>query len=76
MTSAPTIAIELIAKNGIEKLIQLIGPTDPAVCKTDAPNSIRARFGKDITSNAIHGAKSSKHAEKVSFLFILVNYSL
>lgn len=45
MCSGPIIALELMANNGIGEWRRLLGPTDSSTARSEAPNSIRARFG-------------------------------
>lgn len=58
MTSDVCIGLELISKDAITRWREFIGPTNTAVAKTQAPNSIRAKFGVDGTCNAVHGSDS------------------
>ena len=45
MSSGPIIAFELIGDGAINSWRTLIGPTDSAVARSEAPTSLRARFG-------------------------------
>ena len=45
MTSGPVVAFELMGQGAIAKWRDLLGPTDSSVARSDAPLSIRARFG-------------------------------
>ena len=45
MSSGPVIALELIGEEAIGKWRALIGPTDSATARSEAPTSLRARFG-------------------------------
>ena len=45
LTSGPVTAIELQAKNAIERWKDMAGPTDPAAARETAPSSLRASFG-------------------------------
>ncbi|KAJ9578797.1 hypothetical protein L9F63_005005 [Diploptera punctata] len=67
ITSGPVIAMELIADNGIKKWRELMGPTDCEVARKDAPGSIRARFGKDKSFNAVHGSDSMESELNIFF---------
>uniref|UniRef100_A0A1B6C8C7 DM10 domain-containing protein n=2 Tax=Clastoptera arizonana TaxID=38151 RepID=A0A1B6C8C7_9HEMI len=64
LVSAPVIALELMGERGLEKLIKLVGPSDPSVAKTKAPSSIRALYGKDTVKNAIHASNTIESADK------------
>lgn len=72
MSSAPVLALELMAEDGVHKWQQLLGPTDPAEARVLAPNSIRGRFGKNKTENVCHASESITSAGRVSATFIHV----
>ncbi len=59
MSSEVVVAMELIADDAVAKWRQLLGPTEPAKAKAEAPSSVRALFGIDGTKNAAHGSDSS-----------------
>ena len=63
--SGPCIALELVGQNGLQRLMDLAGPDDPEQAKVEKPTSIRACYGKNRISNAIHTAKTLEGAEKV-----------
>ncbi|XP_041482777.1 nucleoside diphosphate kinase 7-like isoform X1 [Lytechinus variegatus] len=70
MSSGPIVAMELITNNGIGEWRTLLGPTDSATARSDAPGSIRAKFGTDNTRNACHGSDSMESADReISFFF-------
>jgi len=58
MTSGKVIGLELVAENSIRKWRNLLGPTNTATAKEQAPNSIRALYGTNGTLNACHGSDS------------------
>jgi len=59
MLSGEVILMILKGENAVEKLRNLMGPTD----STKAPKgTIRGEFGTDITYNAIHGSDSNTNA--------------
>jgi len=58
VTSDVVTGLELVAENAVERWRQTIGPTNTFNAKTQAPHSIRARFGTDGTRNAVHGSDS------------------
>ena len=60
MSSDVIVAIELISENAVQRWRELIGPTNLAVAREKAPTSLRARFGKEGSQNAVHGSDSSK----------------
>ena len=49
-------------------LLHVTGPTSSEVARIKAPNSIRAQFGEDTTSNACHGSDSHESARLVKHL--------
>lgn len=58
MQSEVVTGMELVSGNAIEKLRMVLGPTDSAQAKAEAPNSLRAHFGTDIMRNAVHASAS------------------
>jgi len=70
MSSGRIIAMELLHHDAIAAWRELIGPTDCEVARQEAPQSIRARFGKDKTQNACHGSDAPETAAtEVDFFF-------
>ena len=70
MTSGPVIALMLERNDAIKKWQELMGPADSKKAKQTAPDSIRAKFGTDITKNAVHGSDSTIAAEReLGFFF-------
>lgn len=60
MMSSEVVLMILEGKNAVEKLRNLMGPTD----STKAPKgTIRGEFGTDITYNTIHGSDSKENAK-------------
>lgn len=53
MQSDVVTGMELVAGNAIESLRELLGPTDAAQAKKEAPGSLRAAFGTDVMRNAV-----------------------
>ena len=39
--------MELVGENAVERFRELLGPTDSAEAKVNAPNTLRAHFGSD-----------------------------
>jgi nucleoside-diphosphate kinase len=58
--------MELLAPSAIRYWRVSLGPTDPDVARSDAPNTLRALFGKDTTYNAAHGSDSPEAAARVN----------
>lgn len=56
MTSDVCVGLELVREDAVNKWREVIGPTNSATAKAQAPGSIRGKFGVDNTLNAVHGA--------------------
>ncbi|KAL3700738.1 hypothetical protein R1sor_018760 [Riccia sorocarpa] len=69
MSSAPVVAMELVAEDAIAKWKLLIGPTSTEVARMKAPSSLRAQFGTDCTRNAVHGSSTYESAAKEGHFF-------
>lgn len=70
VTSGPVVALELKGSNAIQKWQTLLGPTDSATARNQAPMSVRAKFGTDNTKNAAHGSDSPESAQReIDFFF-------
>lgn len=67
LASGPVVALELVGRNAVQRLIEMTGPEDPAVAKIEAPNSLRAIFGIDKTRNFVHCSASMELAQSVQF---------
>lgn len=65
MSSGKVAAMELVAPDAIAKWRGLIGPTDTAQARQQAPSSLRAKFGTDGTRNACHGSDAVDTAAQV-----------
>jgi nucleoside-diphosphate kinase len=70
MTSGPVVAAVLEGENAIQRVRDIIGPTDSEEARKTAPNSIRALFGTDKGKNAIHASDSKESASyEIPFIF-------
>jgi nucleoside-diphosphate kinase len=59
MQSSPVIAVALEQDNAIEKVRELLGPTD---AKKAAAGTIRGDFGVDVMVNVVHASDSAENA--------------
>lgn len=67
MSRSPIVVMVLEKENAVEDFRKFIGATNPEVAEK---GTIRQKYGKDVTENAIHGADSNENAEKeASFYF-------
>lgn len=63
VTSGPVVAMELKGANAIDKWRTLLGPTDSATARNEAPLSVRAKFGT--------GKKKEDALNQYYFVFII-----
>jgi nucleoside-diphosphate kinase len=67
MSSGPIIAMALQRENGVQKMRDTVGATNP---EKASPGTIRALFGKSVSENAIHASDSLPSATReVEFFF-------
>jgi nucleoside-diphosphate kinase len=67
MTSGPCVPVVLEGENVIPRLRELMGATDASKA---APDTIRGRYGVDISTNAVHGSDSPESAGiEIPFFF-------
>jgi nucleoside-diphosphate kinase len=59
MQSSPVIALAVTGPDAVTAVRALAGPTNPAKA---APGTIRADFGTDVMSNAVHASDSPEAA--------------
>lgn len=70
MSSGPIFAMELVGSSAVSKWRKLIGPTSTEKAKSEAPDSLRAKYGKNNTVNSFHGADSVENAlMEMSYFF-------
>ena len=70
MTEGPIVVIEMKGDNAVQVWRDMLGPTNSAQARRDAPSSIRAQFGTDNTRNACHGSDSVESAaQEIDFFF-------
>ena len=66
MTSGNVMLTVLESENGIKKLREVVGATDPAQAE---PGTVRALFGKSKQANSVHASDSPPSAEREVKLF-------
>jgi nucleoside-diphosphate kinase len=66
MSSNPIIPMILEKENAVEDFRKLIGATDPAKAEE---GTIRKRFARSLSSNAIHGSDSDENAAIEGYFF-------
>lgn len=66
IVSGPVLMMELISRNAVQRLIDVCGPVDPGDAKAHSPNSLRAKFGKDLLKNAVHCSETAAASKRVS----------
>ena len=60
MQSTPIIAIALAGERAVDRIREIIGPTDS---KKAAPGTVRGDFGVDVMANMVHASDSPENAE-------------
>ncbi|KAL5261318.1 hypothetical protein ACHWQZ_G007121 [Mnemiopsis leidyi] len=63
MTSGPTMFMVLSREDAIDGMRDMMGPADPEEAKKVAPESIRAKLGKNVLKNSIHAALDEERAK-------------
>ena len=58
MSSDLLVGIELVCDDSIRRWKKLIGPTNCQIARVEAPNSIRAIYGKEGVRNSVHGSEN------------------
>jgi len=70
MSSSELEFMIVVGEGATLKLRNIIGPTDPEVARSQAPKSIRGKYGVNTASNAIHGSDSPASAyREIAALF-------
>lgn len=62
MSSGVVVGIRLSGPDVIAKWREILGPTNKEKALSEAPNSLRALFGRDTTENLCHGSDSPETA--------------
>ncbi|TPX76673.1 nucleoside-diphosphate kinase [Chytriomyces confervae] len=73
MSSAPIYAMVLEGPSGVKAWRNLAGPTNSETARETAPWSIRAKFGTDGSTNAVHGSDSPESAEREINIIFNIN---
>lgn len=66
MTSSPVVVMTLTKENAVKAWRDLMGATDPAQAEE---GTIRARFGRNISNNAVHGSDALQSSERERGIF-------
>ena len=67
MSSGPIVVQVLEGPDAVKAYLNLMGSTNPSQA---APNTIRAKYGKSIEKNAVHGSDSVENAKtEINFFF-------
>jgi len=61
MMAGPVVLMVLEGENAVRRWRDLMGATDSSKA---APGTLRSRFGKGITQNAVHGSDAPESAER------------
>ncbi|KAM7410496.1 hypothetical protein PAMA_001778 [Pampus argenteus] len=70
VSSGPVVAMELMGDEAMSIWRSLLGPTDSAVARREAPQCARAQFGADGIKNVGHGSDSlAAAARELEFFF-------
>uniref|UniRef100_A0A669DAX0 Nucleoside diphosphate kinase homolog 7 n=1 Tax=Oreochromis niloticus TaxID=8128 RepID=A0A669DAX0_ORENI len=69
MSSGPVVAMELMGDEAMSIWRGLLGTSDPAVARREAPQSVRAQFGTDGIKNVGHGSDSPAAAARETEFF-------
>lgn len=64
VSSAPVLMLELSGDGAVLAWRTLLGPTNSAKARAEAPRSIRALYGTDGSRNAAHGSDSAASAAR------------
>ncbi|KAK9505197.1 hypothetical protein O3M35_009302 [Rhynocoris fuscipes] len=70
LQSGPSIVLELVGENALEKLKKVGGPKDPNVAREEEPESIIAKMGGDEVQSAFYYSSCLEHSvEETKLMF-------
>nr|XP_025728488.1 thioredoxin domain-containing protein 3-like [Callorhinus ursinus]XP_025728496.1 thioredoxin domain-containing protein 3-like [Callorhinus ursinus] len=70
LSEGPSLVMVLTKWNAVSDWRQLIGPVEPDEAKLLSPDSIRAKFGRSVLKNAVHGSSNTYEAmESITRIF-------
>ncbi|XP_032161427.1 thioredoxin domain-containing protein 3 isoform X1 [Mustela erminea] len=70
LTEGPSLVMVLTRWNAVSDWRRLMGPVEPEEAKILSPDSIRARFGRSVLKNAVHGSSNTYEAmESINRIF-------
>ncbi|XP_024413689.2 thioredoxin domain-containing protein 3 [Desmodus rotundus] len=70
LSEGPSLVMVLTKWNAASEWRRLMGPTDPDEAKLLSPDSIRARFGRSVLRNVVHGSSNTYEAmETINKIF-------
>uniref|UniRef100_A0A8C3X617 Thioredoxin domain-containing protein 3 n=1 Tax=Catagonus wagneri TaxID=51154 RepID=A0A8C3X617_9CETA len=70
LSEGPSLVMILTKWNAVLDWRRLMGPTDPEEARLLSPDSIRARYGRSILRNVVHGASNTQEAmETINNMF-------
>nr|XP_045721002.1 thioredoxin domain-containing protein 3 [Mirounga angustirostris] len=70
LSEGPSLVMVLTKWNAVSDWRQLMGPVEPDEAKLLSPDSIRAKFGRSVLKNAVHGSSNTYEAmESITRIF-------
>lgn len=70
MHSNDIVVLVLTKQDAISEWRRVLGPTNSYKAKEEEPDSLRAKYGHDLTRNALHGSDNPFSAEReIKFMF-------
>nr|XP_021538618.1 thioredoxin domain-containing protein 3 [Neomonachus schauinslandi] len=70
LSEGPSLVMVLTKWNAVSDWRRLMGPVEPDEAKLLSPDSIRAKFGRSVLKNAVHGSSNTYEAmESITRIF-------